>query len=136
MVKFRKNHRVFHVRSSIKTSVIGLGLWRNARTVHWTLNNPNKNAIPSFQPPVWLTKPPDPNTYEAACISDRGVVARRTMMMTVDPSRRDQQEVRTPQIELTRTERRAEVDKDEACSQTCEPACGQAILRVRERIYA
>ena len=54
----------------------------NVLTVHCTLSNPNKNAMPPFHPPVWFTKPSDPNTYDAACISERGVVARRTMMMT------------------------------------------------------
>ena len=38
--------------------------------------------MPSFHPPVWFISPAEPKTYDAACISDRGVVARRTMMMT------------------------------------------------------
>ena len=52
------------------------------RTVHWTLSRPNRNAIPVFHPPVWLTTPADPNTYWAGCISERGVVARRAIAIT------------------------------------------------------
>jgi hypothetical protein len=57
---------------------------KEERTVHCTLNSPNKNAMPVFHPPVWFTIPPDPKTYEAGCISERGVVARRVMMITIN----------------------------------------------------
>lgn len=35
-----------------------------------------------FHPPVWLMMPSEPKTYDAGCISDLGVIARRTMMIT------------------------------------------------------
>ena len=52
------------------------------RTVHCTLRRPNKNATPVFQPPVLFIIPSEPNTYAAGCMSPRGVMASRTIMMT------------------------------------------------------
>jgi len=63
-------------------------------TVHWTESNPKRNASPVFHPPVpstavWLMIPAEPNKYPAGCISDLGVFASRTMIITITLSAND-----------------------------------------------
>src|SRR6266568_4506080 len=49
--------------------------------VHWTLNRPRRKLPPLFHPPVPLMSPSAPKIYDEGCMSDRGVIARRRMMI-------------------------------------------------------
>ena len=64
-----------------------------------------------------------PKTYAAECISDRGVVARSTMIVTTTVGiGAGREKLRAP------TEGRAEVDEHEAAVETGEVAGGEAVL--------
>jgi hypothetical protein len=81
--------------------------------------------MPSFQPPVWLISPAEPNTYDAGCISERGVVARRTIMITGSDisvsSVCDQREIKP-------TKRGSQIDKYKTCGQPRKPSSRKAVL--------
>lgn len=119
-----------HSPSSERRNTV-LEMWEtfadsSSRTVHCTLNRPSRNAMPSFHPPVWLTRPCVPNTYEAECISDRGVVASSTIMMTRAWC---QSSVYVNGESIWRlTPCSAKIDEYEPACKACEPARGEAVL--------
>lgn len=80
--------------------------------------------------------PAEPKTYDAGCISDRGVIARSTMIITASVRRDGLGEGGTESVEWRgtrrewgrRTKGRAEVDEDEAFGNVCELARREAVL--------
>ena len=66
LLDMRNNHsKIEHDHKPLTSeflSKLHLKYGKSRLTVHWTERRPNKNAIPVFHPPVWLTRPAAPKT--------------------------------------------------------------------------